>query len=222
MKRFFAHLGVWAALGSVVYRRRGAGCPERRRHGRWSVPIFALLLVSASLAATAGAQTTPQMREAAVKTSVLLNLSLYVDFPEAAFESETAPVEICVVDPEALQSILERLAAAKERAGRAYVVRRLAAEEVDGGCQVLYFGQLSRKTARPLLERVAELPMLTIGEDRGFLDDGGAVRLMRVGNNVRFAINRDAIAEAGLGISSAVLRLAEQVVGGEGKGRNTP
>ena len=225
MKRFFAHLGAWAALRSVVYRRRGVGCSisrDPRDRTRNALRVALVLGLGLLLTVEGGqAQTTPQMREAAVKASVLLNFSLYVDYPESAFGTEVAPVEICVVDPEALQSILERLAAAKERDGRSYVVRRITPEEVEGGCQLLYFGQLSRKLAKPLLERVAELPMLTVGEDRDFLEDGGAVRLMRVGNNVRFAINRDAIADAGLGISSAVLRLAEQVVGGEGKGRGT-
>ena len=103
-----------------------------------------------------------------------------------------------------------------------FEVRRLEPDAVKTGCQILYFGSPGRGDTLELLQRVAERPMLTVGEGRSFLDQGVAVRLMRVGNNVRFSINRDAIAGAGLGISSSVLRLAEQVVGGDGKGRGKP
>lgn len=192
-----------------------AGVSRRRWQTSRRLLCFVLLFV---LGAVVDAQE--EGREAAVRTGLLLKLSLYVQYPDAAFAGPEAPFEICVVDAGALEPILEKLTEGKPHKGRPLRVRRLEAEAVGVGCQVLYFGRRNDEAVGELLERVDSRPVLTIGDGEDFLDQGGAIQLMRVGKNLRFAIDRDAIAGAGLDISSTVLKLAEEVRGGQGKGRS--
>ena len=56
--------------------------------------------------------------------------------------------------------------------------------------------------------------VLTIGESPDFLREGGIINLLLVGRRVRFEVNPDAAARAGLRLSSQLLQLAVAVRGG--------
>jgi hypothetical protein len=58
---------------------------------------------------------------------------------------------------------------------------------------------------------VASQPVLTVGDSPRFLDEGGIVQLVRVGNHLRFNINVAAARRAGLRLSSHLLGLAENL-----------
>ncbi len=73
----------------------------------------------------------------------------------------------------------------------------------------------SRASGRhPLLDDARSRPILTIGDDDRFLDDGGIIRLRVVEGRVRFDVNAAAAQQAGLRISSQLLQLALSVRGG--------
>ena len=209
MRAFDRSTGVGCARSAADSHRR------RRRVADWGW-ILALCLVSSFIVPT---PVAGENLEAAVKTGLLLKLSLYIQYPEGTFASPDSPFEICVVEAQALEPILEQLTHDRVHKEHRIEVRRLEDSEVQGGCQVLYFGQRTGSEVGALLERIGSEPMLTVGDGEDFLDDGGAIRLMRVGKNLRFAIDRDAIDRAGLVISSSVLKLAEEVRGGQGAGR---
>jgi hypothetical protein len=58
------------------------------------------------------------------------------------------------------------------------------------------------------------LPILTVGDDSRFLDEGGDIQLKIVAGRVRFEVNAAAASRVGLKISSQLLQLALAVRGG--------
>ena len=65
-----------------------------------------------------------------------------------------------------------------------------------------------------LLTRVRTAPVLTVGDDTDFLEQGGIINLRTVDGRVRFEINLAQARHVGLSIDSQLLRLAQRVVGG--------
>lgn len=65
------------------------------------------------------------------------------------------------------------------------------------------------------LARLRGLPVLTISDSEDFCDRGGMIQLNTVRGKVRFTINETAARQAGLGISSQLLKMAQQVIGGD-------
>jgi YfiR/HmsC-like len=61
------------------------------------------------------------------------------------------------------------------------------------------------------LHRAAALPVLTMGDDDRFLDEGGIVRLRVVDGHPRFDVDEAAARRVGLRISSKLLELAATV-----------
>jgi hypothetical protein len=55
---------------------------------------------------------------------------------------------------------------------------------------------------------------LTVGDERGFVDEGGMIALRVVDGRVRFDVNVTAARRAGLRLSSQLLQLAMSVRGG--------
>ena len=59
------------------------------------------------------------------------------------------------------------------------------------------------------------LPVLTVGDGKGFSHAGGIIELFVEGGKMRFAINMDAAERAGLHLSSRLLGLAKVVRDGQ-------
>lgn len=59
-----------------------------------------------------------------------------------------------------------------------------------------------------ILQAVHGLPVLTVGEDDNFIASGGMVNFVRQGAKIRFEVNPRAAQQAGLKISSQLLKLA--------------
>jgi hypothetical protein len=57
----------------------------------------------------------------------------------------------------------------------------------------------------------ANAPILTVGETDDFIDNGGIIRFIKIGNRIHFQINPDAAERLSLKVSSRLLHLAEVV-----------
>ncbi|HXH71711.1 MAG TPA: YfiR family protein [Mariprofundaceae bacterium] len=66
------------------------------------------------------------------------------------------------------------------------------------------------------LEQLKGLPVLTISDMPGFVEQGGMIEIKYQNNQLTFVVNRDAVARAGLYISAQLLQLGE--VTGEVRG----
>jgi hypothetical protein len=62
-----------------------------------------------------------------------------------------------------------------------------------------------------LAERVADRPILVVGESPGFAAEGGMINFVLEGTKLRFEVNPSAATRAGLSISSRLLKLARVV-----------
>jgi hypothetical protein len=79
-------------------------------------------------------------------------------------------------------------------------------------CDLLFVCSSEKRWLGEIMKKVNGKSVLTVGDMDGFLEAGGMINLMKVGNKIRWEINRAPAKKAGLRISSQLLRNALRVV----------
>ncbi len=152
------------------------------------------------------------MPERRLKAAFVSKFPQFVEWPRASLDGR-ASIDVCVANPDPFGADLVELLAGEAVNGRALAVRPVSSPSDVPGCHLLFVSE--RSGARRLLLRAAgTLPILTVGDDPHFLDDGGIVGLRVIDGRVRFEIDDGAARRVGLRISSQLLRLALAVRGG--------
>lgn len=174
------------------FHRRGSGAA-----------LAALLTVAVSLPAAA----QRQLSEHEVKAAFLYNFMKFVEWPQP--DDRSAARSICVAGRDPLHEVLETIAQGKQVNGREVVVRQLAGDDDPRECHAIFIVASEASRTASILQRVRYAAVLTVGETRRFVTDGGMVRFYVEGNRVRFEIDPAGAQRAGLKISSQLLSLAK-------------
>jgi hypothetical protein len=162
--------------------------------------MSALLASVASLAlATPAAADTSDAAE--FKAAVVYNFARFATWPPSRFPDASASVVLCVPPSEPLAPALARLDG-RPVAGRKLSVR--ATMQLGVGCHIAYVPASATPSQIAALNRQG---VLTVGAGSGF-SRAGAIGLVNVGRQVRFEINPAAAQEAGVKLSSQLMRLA--------------
>lgn len=185
-----------------MYCRRS----HNTRRWTWAPGLVAgLLALGTAIGAGAGPESA---KEYQVKAAFLYNFGQFVDWPDHAFPAKDSPLVIAVLDPDPFDGGLDRAVAGKSIAGHPVVVKHVPADSAPPPCHVLFVPSEDDDYAKGAIARVAQSPILTVGETDAFQEAGGAVRFYIEDGKVRFAIDPDATQRAGLKVSSKLLSLA--------------
>lgn len=164
------------------------------------------------LPVTAAAETAAS--EHSVKAAIIYKIAKFVAWPEDAFATRTEPLQVCFPATDPIGPALDALSG-KIVWGRPIAVKRLnEITTVELDCKILFVGEEPKASRTTLVSKVANAPVLTIGESQDFVDLGGIVTLEIEQSRIQFAINVDASERAGLNISAQLLQLATITGGG--------
>lgn len=141
-----------------------------------------------------------------VKAAFLYNFGKFVEWPQSS--APPSVFTICVLGKDPFGAVLDELIKDKSIQGRKLAVRRPGRVEDAGGCQILFISSSEDARLPHILEVVRGSSVLTVGEAERFARRGGMIKFRLEGGKVRFEINPDAAAQAGLTISSQLLKLA--------------
>ena len=168
------------------------------------------------LAGTSTLRSQASSVEGQVKAGFLYNFAQFIQWPNQAFSDREMPFTMCVTgDP--FEGVLEKTVERETLNGRRIVVRRLGPADNLRGCHLLYVGKLEAKRGMEFLGAASRvfavegLPILTVGDSEDFINIGGMIRFIEMGNRVRFEINPDAAERVSLRLSSNLLRVADVV-----------
>ena len=169
-------------------------------------PLFTRLMLALLLAAPLnGLAYAESGGEAAVKTAFLYNFFKFIEWPEAASQNAYS---LCTTDNDQLGdslSVLEN----KTIGNKPMVIRR----DVNGkdlqDCHIVFIS--SSENAAAIIRDLKGLPVVTVSDQRNFVDQGGMIGLVQGDNHLGFEINLDAANAEGVHISAQMLKLAKRV-----------
>ena len=185
--------------------------PSQRRKSLLLGTVFRMLLLSAVGDATLGRREAraegAAYSEYEVKAAFLFNFVQFVKWP-AGFNG---PVTIGILGDDPFGGALEKTIQGEVVNGRKLAVKRAKAVADLKGCQIVFVSNSERGNLAAILPALAAANVLTVGEQEGFVKQGGAIGFTAGGEKVRFEINNGAAQRAGLEISARLLKLASRV-----------
>jgi len=159
------------------------------------------------------AADVPSATEAQVKAVFVLNFAKYVDWPGAVFPKADAPLTVGVMGADVFSDDLQQRVAGKKVNGHPFVIKQLMTDADLSGCQILFISDSEAAHMGEILARAGALPVLTVGEDAAFAQNGGIINFVLKDGKVRLEIDLTAARKNGLTISSRLLAVADVVKG---------
>jgi uncharacterized protein DUF4154 len=143
-----------------------------------------------------------------LKATFIYNFAQYTEWPRQALGDQN-PFVICVAG-DSFQDVLEQTVRNETIGGHPISIKRISSPEDARTCHLIFFQEtIPSKSVMDILAAIATSPILTVGEDPGFVRSGGMIRFTKSGNRIRFEINPNVAEKASLRISSRLLRLAD-------------
>lgn len=161
-------------------------------------------LATLMVATTAVRADEATQREDQFKAAYVFNFVKFVAWPD---DQANEPLTICFVGAGGVYQALVAGIENKRAGARRLIALQIADTGSTGTCDALYI-DASMAPAYPLVRQAA---VLTISDARSFAEHGGMIELFTENHRLRFLINIDSAHQAGLRISSDLLKLAAGV-----------
>lgn len=145
-------------------------------------------------------------KEYEVKAAFLYNFAKFIEWPPDP-PGEFFIIGILGDDP--FGPVIDQLLLNKTIKDKKVLVRRFRGVNELEFCHILFVSASAANQAQSAFDRFKGSAVLTVGEASGFARSGGVVNFYIQENKVRFEINQKAAGEAGLKISSQLLKLAK-------------
>lgn len=172
-----------------------------------SRPSLIALLAALGLATVNVRADEVQRREDQFKAAYLFNFVKFVEWPPGV---AVDTLTVCFLGGKGVHEALASGLDAKRAGQRKLVARQLEPSTTVDSCAVLYADAASVDHSL-----AATLPVLTVSDAPGFATRGGMIELFTENHRLRFVINVAHVNQAGLRISSDLLKLAASVQGKE-------
>lgn len=146
-----------------------------------------------------------------VKAAFVYNFLAFIEWPSSANRTADA-VRMCILGDPTRAGAFDDLEG-QVSAGRRIEVSRPASLDDLKGCDVLFIASSEQRSLARIMKALQGTPVLSIGDTAGFAQQGVVINFYLEQKKVRFEINMTAAQQAGLTISSKLLKLAGSVYG---------
>ena len=166
--------------------------------------LFLILLFSAGFLCAAENQ---QPTEHEIKVAFIYNFAKFVKWPESPRNQSKKSIDLYIIGSGFPMDALE-LINGKQVQGKTLIVKKTKSLSDIKDPEMIFICQSERWRLGYIITMFKALPVLTIGDTEGFAEKGVIINLYTEENRIRFEINIDAARQAGLIISSQLLKLA--------------
>ncbi|MBI5890037.1 MAG: YfiR family protein [Nitrosomonadales bacterium] len=150
-----------------------------------------------------------------VKAAFIHNIAKFVEWPAAA--TGAGKLRLCILGDDPFGGNINVLRG-KQIGRLVWEVTRINAFADMKSCQVLFISASGHDGIGQIRKHINGSAVLTVGDTRGYAEQGVMVNFYLEENKVRFEINRAAAARAGFRIDSKLLRLG-RIVSEQGGGK---
>jgi hypothetical protein len=182
----------------------------RMMRARWTLAagLATLLMFGEAKAADSPSQYD-------VQAVYLFDFAKFVRWPAGVPDSS---VDICVAGQAVYVDSLKKIVVGEKIDGKPLKARAVDRPEQEAGCGILFIGISAKDRADGLMAAALGKPILTVSDIPGFLSHGGMIEFMVLDKRVRFAVDLRASQKSGIGLNSALLKVAVKVDGTPGGG----
>ena len=131
-----------------------------------------------------------------MKAAFLYNFTKFVEWPTSAFPQPSTSFVVCAFADGAFRKELEQILHNEQVRGRPIAIAPATLDD-PRGCHLAYFAQGEEERQGRMLDAVRRSPVLTVGEGRRFLEQGGLIAFMLENDRVRFAVSKRSADAAG-------------------------
>ncbi len=176
---------------------------------RCAVALVATLvaLVGASTPSLASAEPK-NAREYKLKAAFVYNFTKFIRWPETAPAGSDDKIVLCVLADDFVREVVRDTVKGKPVRGNPIEVRPLSGSAEADLCHLVFVGASQRRHLKSMKERTRQGGVLVVSEAGEFGEEIAMINLIVDRNKVRFEIDVDAADQAGLRISSKLLKLA--------------
>ncbi|MEW8508712.1 MAG: YfiR family protein [Candidatus Thiodiazotropha sp.] len=148
--------------------------------------------------------------ETLLKAVFIYNFAKFTRWPATTWSTNNSSLRICTIGDDELSRALVQLNDKKVRE-HTVIIEPREFENSLGGCHVLYIARSMRHMVKRTTNPIHLEPILTVSEIKDFTKHGGMIELYRIQGRIRFKINLRTARDAGLDLSSRLLKLAVEV-----------
>jgi hypothetical protein len=177
------------------------------RSALWASALMIMLQWPTAVASQESAPVEPDK----VKAAFLRNFAHYVTWPENTFADAHSPWRICILGKEPFVQILDKTLTGRTEQGRTFEILRIETLDELPACQIVYISFDDPSRRRAALAALKDQPVLTVGDAREFLREGGMIRF-QTGERVELSINLDRTQAASLQIQTKMLEVSHEVL----------
>jgi len=143
-----------------------------------------------------------------VKAAYLYNFSRFIEWPARPAAETGEPFAICVLGKDPFGPILDATVSGQGAGAQGLVARRLTKPEDALACQILFVGDSEEGHLKEILTALGKVSILTVSDIPRFSERGGMIEFVLKGDRVRFEVNLSNAVNAGLAVSSDLLKVA--------------
>lgn len=146
-----------------------------------------------------------------VKAAYLFNFGKFVRWPVNPLAGGDA-FEICVLGKNPFGAVLQATVEGESIDGKTIIARNLPSIEDAGHCRILFISSSEEGRLSSILSVIRHLHTLTVSDIPAFSQRGGMIEFVSQQDRIRFAVNMAPMSEAGLTVSSELLKVATKVI----------
>jgi len=153
--------------------------------------------------------------EIVIKAAFIEKLTRFIEWPGLTPSGQDSAFYLCVAGENPFDGALDNLAKISLIKGRRLKVLHLKKINIHDKCHILFISASMSRHLSKILVQIKNRPVLTIGDTKDYADQGVMVNFFRDDGRIRFEINQESAAAAGITIGARVLKIA-RIVDGEG------
>lgn len=185
---------------------RGFSCATRLRRCAIPVATLAALFLSPALIAQ-----QRQVSEYEVKATYLYNFLHFVQWPENAPTARSNAFLVCVLGQDPFGPVLDAALAGETVQGKKVAAKRISKPQDAVDCRILFISSSEERQLKDILAGLGKSGVLTVSDLPEFSRRGGMIQFRTEEGRIRFEVNLQRTAQAGLTLSSQLLKVAVSV-----------
>jgi hypothetical protein len=181
------------------------------RRCRRAVRAFVAILSWSLLVVPCLRAQQPKPSEFQVKAAYLYNFGRFVEWPAEGAPDKGGSFQICVLGMDPFGQTLDATLASETIGGKSVMAKRISKPQDVDGCRIVFISSSEESHLKDVLAALEKTSVLTVSDIPGFSQRGGMIGFLLDGNRVRFDVNLAIAKEAGLTLSSELLKVATNV-----------